>query len=125
MSPERDPLRFGCMDCGAMRPEPGSCTVCEAPGALLDLNDAQVRSTLIQNDDERAQRHERRLYGAGIGVGLLVVVGLMAVSDVIAMAMMSMYFGTMIVSCILIAVSFAQIALRVRPARRLFPMLRR
>jgi hypothetical protein len=49
-----------CMDCAARNPNPGNCVSC-GQGPLLDARDAQVRTTLVQQDSEGARARQRTL----------------------------------------------------------------
>jgi hypothetical protein len=60
-----------CMDCGARNAAAGNCATC-GQGPLLDSRDALVRTTLVQQDGERARKRARLLIVIAAAVAAVV-----------------------------------------------------
>jgi hypothetical protein len=60
-----------CMDCSARNAAGGDCGSC-GQGPLLDVRDAQVRATLLQQDAERGLKRGRTLIVVAAGVAAVL-----------------------------------------------------
>jgi hypothetical protein len=68
---EDRPSPWVCMDCAARNADAGDCATC-GQGPLLDSRDALVRTTLVQQDGERARKRGRLLIVIAAGVAAVV-----------------------------------------------------
>lgn len=91
---------------------------------MLDARDAEVRNTLVEDDNRRARKREGIVIGASVLAAIPIVVGLELVVPLFEVLLRTLgCFGELVASAVLTVVLW-QLLRRVFPFRRRFAFLR-
>jgi hypothetical protein len=105
-----DSLRMACIDCGHRFDAGAECLKCKN-GPLLDLQNPDVRQSLLQEDDERRSKRRSQAIWASVPIAGLAM-GLLQAG----------FIGVMIGGAVGYGCSL--LLAKIFPAKQLFPYLR-